>query len=210
MALPLDTSKEPSDFDNPEYWDNRYSQTTEMYDWYFEWDTLYPYLTNNGITFSGDERVINLGCGNSTSSFQMVESVFKSVVNIDISVVVIFQMQQKYAGDDRLIWETMDCCDLKYDDDSFDVIFDKGTMDALVCSNDSFNKVKQMFSECERVLTNGGLMISITYALPDLRAKYWKIIGDHWKPIEVFPISVPMRQREGMMNAFMYCFKLQK
>lgn len=194
------------DYENPEYWDNRYSQSTEMYDWYHDWNQLYPYIKKVD-TFSGEERVLNLGCGNSVCSYQMVESVFKSVVNIDISVVCIYQMQQKYADDPRLTWETMDCQHLDFDDNSFDVVFDKGTLDALICSNESIDIVITTFAEVERVLSPGGLFIEVSYAPPDHREKFFKDIGKNW--IRHPPIPVPHPTEEGIFH-HIYLFELPK
>ncbi|OHT16635.1 Menaquinone biosynthesis methyltransferase [Tritrichomonas foetus] len=205
MEKKFEQSFQTPDYETPEYWDNRYSQTTEMYDWYQEWEQLLPFLKD--IQFTGDERVLNLGCGNSTSSYQMVETVFKSVVSIDISVVVIFQMQQKYADDPRLTWETMDCTNMSFDDESFDVVFDKGTLDALICSDQSIPVVKATFDEVARVLSPGGIFIEVSYAPPDHRHKFFKDIGDQWIRRDLIPVPHP--SEEGIFH-HIYVFEKAK
>ena len=44
------------------------------------------------------DKVLNVGCGNSTLSADMYDVGYKNIVNIDISQTVIKQMSDKYSG----------------------------------------------------------------------------------------------------------------
>lgn len=66
------------------------------YDWYFEWSRISPLLKKKHIKEKNDVLVI--GCGNSTMSNDLVSEGFKNIINIDISPVVIKQMQKTYKG----------------------------------------------------------------------------------------------------------------
>jgi EEF1A lysine methyltransferase 4 len=63
----------------------------------------------------------------------------------------------------------MDVRDLQYDDESFDVIIDKSTMDALLCGDQSFLNVAIMTKEVQRVLKTGGVYVVISYGQPENR-----------------------------------------
>lgn len=116
-------------------------------------------------------------------------------------------MQQKYEDDPRLTWETMDCQHLEFDDNSFDFVFDKGTLDALVCSSESLDIVNNTFSEVERVLSPGGIFAEVSYAPPDHREKIFKGISKDW--IRHSPIPVPHPTEEGIFH-HIYLFELPK
>ena len=92
-----------------------------------------------------------LGCGNSTLSKDMYDDGYTHIVNLDYSAVVIDKMQARFP---ELDWRVMDIRDLDKHADklggpaSWDVIVDKGTMDALMAENGS------VWSPSEQVLNN--------------------------------------------------------
>ena len=63
----------------------------------------------------------------------------------------------------------MDARDLQYDDNTFDCIIDKSTMDALLCGEQSFLNVAIMTREVQRVLKKGGTYVIISYGQPENR-----------------------------------------
>ena len=83
---------------------------------------------------------------------------------MDISSVVIKQMwKRNIIKRPSMKWETMDCRDIKYPNEVFDVIIDKSTIDALLCGTFAFMNVAIMLKECQRVLKTGGFYIAISY-----------------------------------------------
>lgn len=74
-----------------------------------------------------------VGCGNSKLSHQMHEQGYTDMVNIDISPSVINQMQKQFPN---LVWQVMDATKMSYPDHHFDLIIDKGTLDALISGKD--------------------------------------------------------------------------
>lgn len=74
----------------------------------------------------------------------------------------------------------MDIKDLKFEDGSFDVAIDKGTMDALMCDRgDVWNPdeelvktVAQEVNEVVRVLKVGGQFLYITFGQPHFRKQH--------------------------------------
>ena len=70
----------------------------------------------------------------------------------------------------------MDVRALKYEDNSFDLIIDKSTIDALLCGDFSFINVATMTKEVQRTLKIGGIYMIISYGQPDNRIFHLVII----------------------------------
>ena len=63
----------------------------------------------------------------------------------------------------------MDIRDMPYEDNFFDLIIDKSTMDALLCGDESFLNVAIMTKEIQRVLKISSVYMIISYGLPENR-----------------------------------------
>ena len=100
----------------------------------------------------------------------MWEAGYKDIVNIDISPKVIEQMAEKFP---MMVWEVMDATKMSYKDAEFDVVMDKGTLDALV-SGKNYDICGMMLKECMRVTKEHGQVILITYGSPEGRRKIFE------------------------------------
>ncbi|XP_031097921.1 EEF1A lysine methyltransferase 4 isoform X1 [Ipomoea triloba] len=146
------------------YWEKRYAQEPGSYDWYQTYHSLAPLLR---LYVHPHHRVLVVGCGNSAFSEGMVDDGYAAVVNVDISSVVIEAMQKKYSNRPQLKYMNMDVRDMSaFEAGSFDAIIDKGTLDAILCGNDSMINAAQMLAEVCRVLKDEGKYILITYGAP--------------------------------------------
>ena len=197
--LSIDSDECP-DYGSASYWDSRYTVCPQMFDWYQTWDDIMSIIAP---FFDGSEIALNIGCGNSPMAVDMA-STFKDVVNIDISSVVIDQMEADYSHLENIIWLQMDCMDLKFDDDMFDCAFDKGTIDALMCGDHSAENVRRTLSEAHRVLAPGGLFFEITYGTPDSRVPIFEAAGLDWKLHPAFTLE--NKDREGSVH-YLYIFE---
>ncbi|KAF9956097.1 hypothetical protein BGZ72_003034 [Mortierella alpina] len=165
---------DPTAYKRQEYWEERYSKE-ESFDWFKTYEDLKP-LLNEHIT-SKDARILMLGCGNSTLSEDMYDDGFHNIVNIDFSKTVIDNMTEKCKDRVGMEWIEMDIRDLKFEDGSFDIVIDKGTMDALMCDRgDVWNPdeelvktVAEEVDEVVRVLKVGGKFLYITFGQPHFR-----------------------------------------
>lgn len=91
------------------------------------------------------------------------------------------EAQAKAAGMNSLKWIVADMLDLPFPDSSFDVVLEKGTMDVLFVDNDSpwdprnevVTRVHQMLAEAHRVLAPRAKLISITFAQPHFRRRFF-------------------------------------
>ena len=183
--------KSPNQFGLPSYWDERYSKTffefKEMskaqqkeagieYDWYIDrksaCDTIVPYLEmNRGVS----SRVLIIGCGLSGVGPELYKRGYKNVVNIDFSQVVISRMQKEYASHEGLQFSVLDVANLgSFGDNYFDFIYDKGCLDAVMCTNSSVQAVYGGYVEISRVLADHGYYLSVSHAEPSCRNPYLK------------------------------------
>ena len=66
----------------------------------------------------------------------------------------------------------MDCTDLTFNDGTFDIVFDKATLDSILCGEGANERAQAMLENICRVLKNQGVYICISYGKPDMRTQY--------------------------------------
>ncbi|CAG8796433.1 14507_t:CDS:2, partial [Racocetra persica] len=121
-----------SSYGTREYWNQRYSKEPSdvSFDWFKTYKDLKPlfdeHLQNKGVS------ILMLGCGNSTLSEDMYDAGYHNITNVDFSEIVIENMRNRCIDKVGMSWLVMDIRDLTFPEETFDVIIDKGTMDALM------------------------------------------------------------------------------
>ncbi|CAA0829444.1 S-adenosyl-L-methionine-dependent methyltransferases superfamily protein [Striga hermonthica] len=149
------------------YWDNRYSQDSSTFDWYQKYPSLAPLIR---LYVPRRHPILVVGSGNSAFSEGMADDGYDEIVNIDISSVVIEAMQRKYLSRPQLKYMKMDVRDMSaFDTRSFAAVIDKGTLDSLLCGQNSQHNSSKMLEEVWRVLKDKGVYILITYGSPNYR-----------------------------------------
>ena len=112
------------------------------------------------------DKLLVIGCGNSKLSENMYDIGIKNIINIDLSEIVIKQMCGKNKHRKEMLFLKMDMLKMDFEDSTFDVVVDKGTLDALM--SDSSEKVdddcNKLFAELDRVLKIGGRYICVSLA----------------------------------------------
>lgn len=178
VPVPVDVAADDnSKFKRRDYWDARF-QEEEKYDWLLTYDqvkhSLLPFLRET-------DRILVVGCGNSTFSADLYDDGFHNVTNIDFSSVVIENMRATHSEErPQMKWQTMDMCAMTFPSESFDVVLDKAAMDALLvdegdCWDPEARVVEDVHRMCEavaRVLTPTGHCLQISFAQPHFRTKY--------------------------------------
>ncbi|CAK7330962.1 unnamed protein product [Dovyalis caffra] len=161
------------------YWDARYVQEAESFDWYQRYSSLRPFVRRYIPTSS---RVLMVGCGNALMSEDMVKDGYEKIMNIDISSVAIDIMRRKYKHFPQLNYMEMDVRDMSFfPDKSFDGVIDKGTLDSLMCGSDAPISSARMLGEVSRLLKPGGIYMLITYGDPKVRMPHLTGSIYNWK-----------------------------
>ncbi|XP_044442304.1 EEF1A lysine methyltransferase 4 isoform X1 [Triticum aestivum] len=176
------------------YWDERYRKEPGPFDWYQKYPALAPLLR---LYVRPHQRLLLVGCGNSVFGENMVQDGYQDVVNIDISSVVIEQMKKKYHDKPQLKYTKMDVRNMSdFESGSFDAVIDKGTLDSIMCGQNSQEHAAKMLGEVNRILNDKGVYIMITYGDPSYRLnllkdlQFWTVklhvidtidIADRWE-----------------------------
>jgi len=177
-------------FKDREYWEKRF-EDEETYDWLVNFQDVSSQVVSK---IRLDDRILIVGCGNSTFSNDIYDAGFKNITNIDFSDVVIRKMASLNAHiRPKMEWICMDMLELTFPDDSFDVVIDKAAMDAImVDEGDVWNPKHSVIQDADkmclgisRVLKPDGKFVQISFAQPHFRTKY--LIANHFLEIEMDP-----------------------
>nr|XP_019005223.1 uncharacterized protein I203_02069 [Kwoniella mangroviensis CBS 8507]OCF68684.1 hypothetical protein I203_02069 [Kwoniella mangroviensis CBS 8507] len=121
-----------------EYWEQRYANEADgrTFDWFLSPTYLLPLfdeltsISTSDVKGKGkgkDTRILTLGCGNSALGEVLYDNGWEDIVNIDYSKIVIDQMKERHSiARPKMEWLEMDILGLGFDDESFDMVVDKG------------------------------------------------------------------------------------
>jgi len=160
--------KESKEFHQKEYWDSFFKKRgKKAFEWYGEYHELCGIL--HKYTKQKD-NILQVGCGNSKLASDLYDVGYRSITSIDISDLVINQMVIQNKQRSELVFEKMDVTDLRYQDEEFSVVMDKGTLDALFTdtSKDVVGTVEKMWQEISRVLKFGGRYLCVSLLQPHI------------------------------------------
>ncbi|WWC67866.1 uncharacterized protein I206_101783 [Kwoniella pini CBS 10737] len=189
-----------------EYWEQRYANEADgtTFDWFLSPTYLLPLfeeLTSSNLDKGkgkGKEtRILTLGCGNSALGEVLYDNGWENIVNIDYSKIVIDQMKERHISRPKMEWLEMDILDLNFQDEDFDLVVDKGTMDAMLTTKgDPWNPDEKDVRTCTQEVTEairvlrkrpGSKFVYFTFGQPHFRKRYmenrpgfklsWKEIG---------------------------------
>ena len=124
-------------------------------------------------------------------SEELYEEGFEDITNIDFSPKVIMSIEEKYKTKyPKMVFKVMDVLNMQeIQTGSFNIVFDKATLDSILCGDNSGNNAQKMINEIYRVLSPGGKYICITYGDPEHRKKYFET--QQWSNLSVDKISKP-------------------
>ena len=146
-------------FGNKDYWNKRYQEEGEQgsFDWLLSYESLKPNL--QPFLTSKDISILIVGCGNAPFSEDLYDAGYVNITNNDISQVVIDIMSERNKEKrPKMKWLVMDATDMKeFANDTFDIVIDKSTHDAIICGDDNHLKLAQLHKEYLRVLKVGGI-----------------------------------------------------
>ncbi|KAL3283256.1 hypothetical protein HHI36_006404 [Cryptolaemus montrouzieri] len=160
MSLLLPKSKE--EFSKGDYW-NSFFQTrgSKAFEWYGEYDELSNYFHKY---IKEKDQILITGCGNSSIGENLYDVGYRDIINIDISQIVIRQMNQKVNNREGLKYLHMDALKTTFADQHFNVVLDKGTLDALMPDDkeETVKRITKYFDEIQRITRFGSRYICIT------------------------------------------------
>ena len=103
----------------------------------------------------------------------MYDEGYKKSYNIDFARNVIHYMKQRNKRlRSSMTFETMNALDIEYEDEQFDIIFDKATFDCILCDISAEKKAKIYMNEIYRLLKPKGYFFMISNTEPEKRIKY--------------------------------------
>ncbi|ETB56128.1 hypothetical protein YYC_00760 [Plasmodium yoelii 17X] len=177
-------------YGNISYWNERYTKEEEQFDWHQKWYGVKHIFDE--LNIQNNAKILNIGCGTSKFSEEMLDSGYTDITNIDASSVCINKMKEIYKDKPNLKYLQMNVCDMKlFKNGEFDLIIDKACLDSIVCSEDSLKNVEEMLCETSRVLKSEGVFIIISHAQPSYRLGYLQKQDYKWT-VTVKTVKRPM------------------
>ena len=184
--LEMMLSGSPDQFSNTNYWDHRYKENPNPFEWYFGFNHFVEDI-KSVINLKG--IAANIGCGTSSMGVDLLNAGFTHIVNTDISCAAINIMKERYKDIQEVEWIVDDCLDSHLPINTFDCIFDKGTVDALVCNQHPGKIMRKMFTGVIRSLKSGGYFIVISFGDEDDRQSYFEKEEYPWDLIQILTVS---------------------
>jgi SAM-dependent methyltransferase len=138
--------EEPPKYSEIEYWNARYLENHEPFDWLVSYADGKEVI-NNLIPIKSS-KVLIAGCGDAPFSIDMCSDGYTGLVNVDLSVVIIERQRLRFPEMD---WRIMDMLDLSsIEPCSLDAVVDKSTLDALVDGAGGNKVVRVMADEVKK------------------------------------------------------------
>ncbi|XP_066141878.1 eEF1A lysine and N-terminal methyltransferase homolog isoform X1 [Euwallacea fornicatus] len=155
--------KTKEEFSQKDYWDKFFKKRgKKAFEWYGEYPELAKYLHKY---LKLQDNILIVGCGSSTLGKDLYDVGCRNITNIDISKIVIKQMQSQTDKErPGLKYIQMDALHTDFKNEEFNVIIDKGTLDALMPdqAEGTLKTINQYFSEIQRILKYNGRYICIS------------------------------------------------
>ncbi|XP_042376680.1 eEF1A lysine and N-terminal methyltransferase-like isoform X1 [Zingiber officinale] len=192
------------DFTSKENWDKFFTVrgSGDSFEWYAEWpelrDPLLAQLKTVAAAAADPLQILVPGCGSSRVSEYLYDDGFRCTTNIDFSKVVVSDMLRRYVRSrPEMRWRVMDMTELQFAEETFDVIFDKGGLDALMEPEHGAKLGTKYLKEVKRVLKSGGKFLCLTLAESHVLALLFTELRFGWDTsIAIIP------QKIGSKSAF--------
>ena len=189
-------------------------------DWYtnyaqlnrdFQLDELikqnYPSKTNK-------IRILEMGCGNSTLSYDLFKKGFKNITAIDFSTVVIKKMKENYKDlNINFIVCDFNIMNILFEQKSFDLIIEKAALDSIATkgTDDVPELLYKVFKNIYYVLSDKGILLSFS----SKNVEFWKkTIYNRLENEKLFKIKeikkTIFRTEVNTNNMNLYFFYLKK
>lgn len=168
----LRSQRQATTFGTQEYWEKFYSgdsADSKDFEWFCDYEDIRPFFHEFAqpvldASSSRPPKMLVAGCGNSHLTCDLyddlcADSMAVEIWNVDYAEAAITRARAT-AGRRKLRHVVADLRALPeetFREKSFDVVVDKGTMDALFCAGPS--SVQRFTAELRRVLRPGGMVL---------------------------------------------------
>jgi SAM-dependent methyltransferase len=175
------------DFSSALGWEQYYQRNSSDEDTVLEWHSSIPLEVVASYCFGrfdngSEQNVLMPGCGMSRLTDAVLESGrTTNITLLDSSQTCIDQLKLRYkhlarisyvCGDAVKLSTTLGACQL------YDVIVDKGLMDALFCGEGWNGPVAKLLEEASQLLHPKGVYLLVSYRLPRSTKKFVTEVGD--------------------------------
>eukprot|EP00752_Nemacystus_decipiens_P002602 g2435.t1 len=150
-------------------WEKRY-QDGVFVEWYCGLDHVLPLFER---FVPKDSRVLDVGCGDKPLAWDMRDAGYTGrITSFDLSPTVINKLVEESRSCARkrlhhgVEFRVLDARKLPFDAGSFDLVVDKGTVDAMLCDKTGKESARATCREAARVAAPGGWYIVVSHAHP--------------------------------------------
>ncbi|XP_010215275.1 PREDICTED: methyltransferase-like protein 13 [Tinamus guttatus] len=131
----------------------------------------------------------------------------EDIVNIDVSEAVVRQMQERSASQrPRMSYLQMDALHMDFPEALFQVVLDKGTLDAILADEEeaTLAKADRMFAEISRVLQVGGRYLCVSLAQAHVLKKAVEFFSQEGWVVRVHQVSSSGDKQQFVLPIFVY------
>lgn len=177
--LAWNTDPEGSQFGRQDYWNQIYEKQSN-FSWYACWDDLEPFVRE---FVNPEDAVLLPGVGNDAMLVDMFDDGYRHLTAMDYAPEGISRcremlgksrIREKDKGEEGVDLLVADARDLRgvFEDQSFDAVIEKGTLDAIFLSGGQNKTLADQnlnlaISELGRCVKAGGLWISVAAVVDD-------------------------------------------
>mmetsp|Transcript_57311 Transcript_57311/g.166323 ORF Transcript_57311/g.166323 Transcript_57311/m.166323 type:complete len:269 (-) Transcript_57311:73-879(-) len=179
-------SQKPPEFGDVRYWEEVYGQTGaegEVFDWLQGWPGL-GWLMEPLLARDPERSVLHLGCGTSTLAEDFYDHGFRQQTSVDVVPSVIAQMAARNkAVRPEMRWVVADATSIgdALPPASFDLVVEKSTLDALLCTDDHAQAVVGLLREAARLVRPAGVFLSVSMHGPHVLSRWLRQPAFGWQ-----------------------------
>lgn len=150
------------------YWEMRYSEDPEPFEWYQDSEALLPAVKDY---IDAEKKILIVGNGTSQMPGFLQRNGYENVTAVDFVPLVIKKLRKLYKENENMVFRVMDVRNMKFENGEFQAVVDKGTLDCVYHLGDS--EVLQMMAEVSRVLKRRGVFMCVSSAPPAFRKHFF-------------------------------------
>ena len=165
-------------YSRKQYWEGRYGLFSQRMDWYTNYTQIkrdfgIEQLIKQKYNNPYNKKVLEMGCGNSTLSYDLFNDGFKNITAIDFSSVVIEKMANIYKNTD-IKFQVCDFYNMEkyFGNNCFDIIIEKAGLDSIATkeTSDVQDLLYKIFRNIHYILASGGIFFSFS----SKNTEFWK------------------------------------